>query len=107
MLTTDDMTLNLPKKLLAEFRRGIYESAAKTDGWILTDGTNNECNKEVGKARQLYNAAFHDEGPVPFISLLRFIPVELNSATRRQKYWWVITGYHKKWKLLLLRNITQ
>ena len=87
MLTTDDMTLNLPKKLLAEFRRGIYESAAKTDGWILTDGTNNECNKEVGKARQLYNAAFHDEGLVPVKSLLRFIPVELNSAIRRQKYW--------------------
>ena len=79
--------MNLPKKLLAEFRRGIYESAAKTDGWILTDGTNNECNKEVGKARQLYNAAFHDEGLVPVKSLLRFIPVELNSAVRRQNNW--------------------
>ena len=70
MLTTDDMSLNLPKKLLAEFRRGIYESAAKTDGWILTDGTNNECNKEVGKARQLYNAAFHDEGMVLIWSVI-------------------------------------
>ena len=104
MLTTDDMTLNLPKKLLAEFRRGIYESAAKTDGWILTDGTNNECNKEVGKARQLYNAAFHDEGLVPFKILLRFIPIELNSAISRQK---ILVGIIKKWKLLLSRNITQ
>ena len=104
MLTTDDMTLNLPKKLLAEFRRGIYESAAKTDGWILTDGTNNECNKEVGKARQLYNAAFHDEGLVPFKSLLRIIPVE---AQQRHKATKILVGIIKKWKLLLLRNIIQ
>ena len=57
-------------QLLTHFRRGLYESAAKVKGWIVTDGYNGGCITEVGRARQLYSTAHNDN--VEIIALANF-----------------------------------
>ena len=57
-------------QLLTHFRRGLYESAAKVKGWIVTDGFNSGCISEVGRARQLYSTAHNDN--VEIIALANF-----------------------------------
>lgn len=39
-------------------------------GWILTDGINTGCIREIGLARQLYGTAYHDE--VEIIALANY-----------------------------------
>ena len=57
-------------QLLTHFRRGLYESAAKVKGWIVTDGFNSGCISEVGRARKLYSTAHN--GNVEIIALANF-----------------------------------
>ena len=50
--------------LMDDFRRGLYESASRSNAWIISGGLNAGVMREVGQARRQYGSASGDDVPI-------------------------------------------